>query len=96
VFVDGAADSVLVEGVARGTLNAVSVRPGLASEVVVDQLQEVGVTILRTQCGKCGFRVDLGQVHGLGKRNRSNCKEDGQSSNLNHGNNKNTSKGCYY
>jgi hypothetical protein len=47
--VDGAADALLVEDVALRTLHAAALRPGLAPEVVTDQLQKNWIAELGAQ-----------------------------------------------
>jgi hypothetical protein len=88
VLVHHAAHSVLVENVAWGTLGAVSVGPGLTSEIVVDELDEVGVVVLGTQRREGLGSVDLGEVDGLGEGEQEQHRQDNQMLDLAHGNNK--------
>lgn len=65
VLVNFAADSIVVEHISLRAFNAVSVGPGLASEVVVDELDEVGVVEFRAKGGEGLRGVDLREVDSL-------------------------------
>lgn len=67
VLIDEAADSLLVEEVSGRALGTASVGPVLAAEVVVDQFEEAGVVVFRTERGQRLGRVDLREVDSLGE-----------------------------
>lgn len=66
-LIDRAADALLVEDVALRALNAVSLRPGLAPEVVTDQLQKNWIAEFLPQRREGLRGEDLRQVDRLGE-----------------------------
>jgi hypothetical protein len=65
IAVDFAADSVVVEDVTEGALDAESLLPGLATKVVVNFFQEISVLVFWTK-GSLGLRgEDLAKVDNL-------------------------------
>ncbi len=53
---------MFVEDVALGALYTVSLFPSFASEVIVNELDKIWVTVFRAKSGKSRLGEDLGKV----------------------------------